>query len=156
MLSVAVHFACVLFMTAQIARQDDPFLGTWVLNLSESIHRETSTPNQSFVRTHESVGDAVRITRDVVDAAGRRTRSEWLLRFDGKHYPSTAGTDSKATMALSRIDRQTVQIEVRFETGDVLTQTISISEDGKTLTLREKGRNGRGVESNSVSVFDRQ
>ncbi len=38
----------------------------------------------------------------------------------------------------------------------VMTSTVTVSKDGKTLTLIQSGKDAQGAEQNSLAVYDRQ
>src|SRR4051794_33476281 len=78
-------FACVV--GSAFAQATDPNMGTWKLNEAKSKFSAGAAKNHTVV--YEAAGDSVKVTVDGVDAAGKKTHSEWTGKFDRKEYPVT-------------------------------------------------------------------
>jgi hypothetical protein len=77
---------------------------------------------------------------------------ESRAHFDGKPYPMTGPmAPSGTTAAFTRVGPRSFETKQTGTDGTVLTATITVSTDGKTLT--EVGQEGR---AKRTWVFDRQ
>jgi hypothetical protein len=74
------------------------------------------------------------------------------LRFDGQDYPN-AGTAANTLTSAQRVNERTVVLTDKIRGSIVQTREISVSKDGKTLTMtvHVPGRNDP-----DVLVFDRE
>jgi hypothetical protein len=132
---------------------DDPFIGTWKLNLAKSKFTPGPAP-KSQTLTYEPSANGVKLTSNQVDAQGNSTAGGYTANYDGKDYPF-ANPDAD-TIALKRIDARTVTA-IWKKAGKVTnTSRRTISKDGKTLTIAQKGKNAQGQSVNYVSVYDKQ
>jgi hypothetical protein len=135
------------------AQSADSMVGTWKLNVAKS-----KTPYKSGTSVVEAVGDAVKVTADLVRTDGTAYHWTWTAKYDGKDVPITGTTPYGAgtTASLTRIDAHTVKVVGKRNGEVVLTQTIVTSADGKTRTLTTKGKDANGQAVDTVSVYDRQ
>ena len=78
---------------------------------------------------------------------------ECTARFDGKDYPISNSVLS--TVTLKRVDDQTVERTGKIQGQVVETETRTVSDNGKVLTVTTKGTRD-GTEYSSVEVYDRQ
>ena len=140
--------------------EDNPFVGTWKLNLAKSKF-DPGLPVRSRTETIELAGDALKTSVEIVDAEGNygNVVAE-TVKLDGKDYPRTAtGRAAKDgdTMALKRVDSYTIEATVKNH-GEVVTLIRQVvSKDGKTKTATYlKATNAQGQAVHNVLVFDRQ
>jgi hypothetical protein len=114
------------------------FAGDWV---SKSTHVDTVFVVQ--VRPYE--GDGLSIISPLEGV----TKS---VRFDGKDYPNT-GPGVKTVSSAERVNERTIEVMNKIAGKVVGTQQISVSEDGKTLTMT---LHAPGQSEPNVLVFDRE
>jgi hypothetical protein len=153
------HLALSVLLVSGLAAsgEDNPFIGTWKLNLAKSKF-DPGPPLRSRTVTVESVGDGVQITIDTADANGNRTTVAEKPKFDGRDYPRTVSVaNAPDTISLKRIDGLTLE-ETLKKDGKVVTVIRQvISRDGKTRTAtRIRATNARGQPVHDVLVFDKQ
>lgn len=137
----------------------DPFVGVWQLNAEKSKSESGGLP-KGFTRTYEDRGGGtIFMTTDVVTAQGT-TRSYLVYKRDGKPYPEAAlGVESIRLVMVKAIDRNTeaMAYTVSGRPGDnIATITISVSEDGRTMTQVLSGKTGQGRAFTNTLVFDKQ
>jgi hypothetical protein len=114
------------------------FAGDWV-----STSAQVDTVYVVQVRPYE--GDGLSIISPLEGV----TKS---IRFDGKDYPNT-GSGVKTVSSAQRVNERTVELTDKLG-GKVLgTQEITVSEDGKTLTMT---LHVPGQSEPNVLVFDRE
>jgi hypothetical protein len=103
----------------------------------------------------DSDADNIKLNSDGIDAAGNPTHIEYTAKYDGKDYPIT-GVPNADTVALERIDANTIQSTIKNAGQVVMTVTSVVSKDGTTRTSTFKGKNAQGQDVNNVVVYNRQ
>jgi hypothetical protein len=138
---------------------DDPFVGTWKLNLAKSKF-DPGPPVRSRTVTVEPAGDGVKWSIEQIDANGNPGTVVETLKFDGEDYPrivtgSLGGGGD--TIALQRIDAYTLEETLKKGGEVVATFRQVVSKDGKERTATQMtGTNAAGQPVHSVLVFDKQ
>jgi hypothetical protein len=130
---------CVVFTVAAattLAATDSPFAGKWKMNPAKSDFGETTT-------TYEQLPSG----EMQATAAGQ----SYKFKIDGKEYPAWFG--SQATWkSLGPTSWQTTW----KVNGKVLTtDTLTLSPDGKTLTVNSKGTKPNGEQIDDTAVSER-
>lgn len=139
--------------------QQDPFVGTWKLDLAKSRYDPPSlAPKGGPARAVriEIFGEGYKLITDGVNAQGAATLTEHTVpTLDGNDYPVMSSPSHDAE-AWKKIDANTC-IEVDKKSGAVVSMTrLVVSRDGKTLEGDGIGYTARGVAFHNVAVFDRQ
>jgi hypothetical protein len=139
---------------------DDPFVGTWTLNIAKSKF-DPGPPVRSRTVTVEPAGDEVKWSIEQVDANGKLGTVVETLKLDGKDYPRTVtgsmGGPGGDTIALKRIDAYTLEETLKKGGKVVATYKQVVSKDGKERTATQMtGTNAAGQPVHSVLVFDKQ
>ena len=116
----------------------NPTEGTWTLDESKSTLGDGAGKSVKVV--WEKAGDQEKCTVDGVDAAGKKTHSVWAGKLDGKDYP-LEGIEENVTDAYSRVDDHTYRVVLKVDGKPATTSTISISADGKTMTVVSSSSN---------------
>jgi hypothetical protein len=110
---------------------DNPFVGTWTLNLARSKF-DLGPPVKSRTVTVEPAGDGVKWSIEQVDANRNRGTIVETPKFDEKDYPRT-GTGSLGgsgdTIALKRIDAYTLEETLKKGGKVVATYKQVVSKD---------------------------
>ena len=144
----------VLSLLLAAAQSQDPWFGTWQLNLAKS----TTDSDVRFKRATSKIepwGDGLKVTYDLVGVRGGITHMEWTGKFDAKDYP-VQGVDYVLTNAYSRVDERSYQIVIKTDGVVTATAKVTISADGKTLTTLTTGKNARGNTVETTTVYERQ
>ena len=140
---------------AGLGAADDPFFGTWRLNLAKSKYSPGPPPQNQTYTFEPSGANGVKFTAAGVDARGNPIHIEYTGSFDGKEFP-VRGNRNSNMVVLKRIDLYTVEGENR-QGGKVIRRFRRVvSRDGKTMTVTEKGTDVNGVVSENVAVYDRE
>jgi hypothetical protein len=157
LLSLLLVLSVLAFSFPVAAQAQDPWLGTWKLNLAKSKYEPANLAQKSQTTKLEAVaGGGMKTTADVVDAQGRMLHQEITTMFDGKAAELKGAADANTTRVYKRIDNRTYEF-VTSVGGKVTTTTRSVTAaDGKTRTVTTTGKNAQGVTVNNVTVFDRQ
>jgi hypothetical protein len=146
-------FLSLFFLSLSASAADDPFIGTWKLNLAKSKFTPGPAPKSQSL-TYEPSGNGVKLTSNQVDAQGNSTPGGYTANYDGKDYPFT--NPDADTIALKRVDAGTVTATWKKAGKVTMTSRRTVSKDGKTLTIAQKGKNAQGQAVNYVSVYDKQ
>ena len=144
--------AIVLAAGSVVLAQGNPFVGTWKLNLPSSKYNP-GPPPQSQTRTWDASG---KVMVNGVGATGKPFSYGYTVTGDGKAIPTTGAIPNKADMiSTKKIDANTYEAKFTMAGKQVETTTFTVSNGGKTLTIRAKGSADAGFVEN-VQVLDKQ
>ena len=129
----------------------DSALGAWTLNHAKSTF-SGAVPERRVMK-FELVGDAIKETTYTMSSYQPSVLVEYTARFDGNDYPISNSILS--TVSLNRVDDRTVERTGKIRGQVVETETRTISDDDKVLTVTIKG-NRDGTEYSSIQVYDKQ
>jgi mono/diheme cytochrome c family protein len=126
--------------TAVAAPQDDPFNGTWQLNVSKST-MQPATSSRSEIIHYRIVGNEEQFVSEAVTGKGEAESIKYNARDDGKPYPFLITIDGKPTTApdamtmVKRIDALTRErYNIRGGRPIIASRRV-VSRDGKTMTI---------------------
>jgi len=142
----------LVFVSAAMAFQDNPNMGTWKLNEAKSKFAG-KTRNHTVV--YEAAGDQIKVTVDGVDERGGAVHNEWTGKFDGKYYPVT-GDATSDSRAYRMVNKSTLALTGKKGDKVTLTGRIVISRDGKSRTVTTTTTNAQGKKVKNVAVYDKQ
>jgi hypothetical protein len=151
-------FVClsVLGLATSFAGQalaGDNWVGSWKLNAAKSQMGANAIRAQTL--KFEATAGGIKLTSDGTDADGKPMHGGYTSKFDGKDVPWT-GNPMADTASPKRIDDNTYE-NVWKKAGKVtVTAKVSVSKDGKTLTVSQTGTDEKGKAVSSVAVYDRQ
>lgn len=136
------------------AADHDPFVGTWKLNIAKSTF-EAGAPPKSSTATITTVGDKRRVRVHTVPATGAELNTESTAADDGKDYPMK-GSATVDMVSVIRIDPRTVERRDKKNGQVVATLRATVSSDGKTMTVNQRGVAAQGQPYSNTLVYDRQ
>jgi hypothetical protein len=145
--AVLVGVACA---TAP-AQGNDPLVGTWKLNSEKS-----KGTFKSGTSVFEAAGDGIRGTVDLTAADGTAYHWTFAAKYDGKDTPVTGNNPFGDTIALTRVNANTVKIAAKQSGKPTVTQTIVVAPDGKTRTTTTKGKDAKGQPIEGMSFYEYQ
>ncbi|MGQ0641753.1 MAG: hypothetical protein ACT4P6_13470 [Gemmatimonadaceae bacterium] len=157
---VAVH--CLLLALAacggrenELPTENDPVIGTWVLNIAKSSFGGGIPDITSQTVTYAPGPSGITATTETVTRSGAVLQTTYTAAYDGKRYP-ISGSPNADSISFARLDARTVE---RFDTkGPTFVGSLTriVAADGKTLTVMSKpvGAGGRTV--GSILVYDRK
>ena len=128
--------------------------GTWKMDPAKSKY-DPGPAAKSITVKIASDADNIKLSSDGIDAAGNPTHVEYTAKYDGKDYPIT-GAPNADTVAIERIDPNTLQTTVKKAGQVVMTIRTVLSDNGKTRTSTFKGKDAEGHDVNNVVVYDKQ
>jgi hypothetical protein len=148
-LSIAALIALAVVTAA--AQGSDPWLGTWKLNPAKS-----KAPFASGTTVFEGTADSLKGTVDLVGTDGTKFHWTFSAKYDGKDHPATGASPFGDTLAITRVDKNTIRIVSKLAGKPTIVQTIVVAPDGKTRTTTAKGTDGKGQPVDSVSFYEKQ
>jgi hypothetical protein len=132
--------------------QDNPFVGTWKLNVAKSKYNP-GPPPQSQTRTWDAMG---MVMVNGVNAAGKTMSYGYTIKGDGKDYPTMGNIPNTADKISSKkSDANTFEANFTKAGKWVETTTFKVSDGGKTLTIHAKGKTDAG-EFDNLQVWEKQ
>jgi hypothetical protein len=143
--------------------QTSPFVGTWVLNIPKSTY-EGIPPEQrrtQSTRTIDVEANGVFVeTHRNITGGGRQGFYHWVGKPDGPEiteFGRTSGTAPGNRLTIKSVNDHQWAVTFRNQQGQVvLTDTWTVSPDGKTLTIDRHGTPPQGPPNHSVEVFDNE
>ena len=135
-----------------LAQSSDPLIGTWKLNVAKS----KGISFKSGTSKIEAAGAGVTFTVDLVNADGTPYHWTFTANYDGKDNPVTGNSPYGDTTAFERVNAKTTRIISKLKGKVVTTQTIVVSDDGKTRTTTTKGTDAKGQKVDTVSFYEKQ
>ena len=156
-LTVVTIAVFVILASGMLLAQENPFVGTWKLNLVKSKFSDTPAP-KSETRTIEAQGHGLKASFEGVAADGSTISWTFTSNLDGKAEPVTgSGIPSGADMlATKRIDANTLATTYLRAGKVVRTSRTAVSKDGKVTTVTAKMTDASGKPMTVVSVWDKQ
>ena len=113
------------------AADNDPLMGTWILNVPKS--QLGAVVPKSIVRKHIPIPGGVRVVQDRVDAQGKASTGEFTVKFDGKDYP-ISGDPYVDRLIMKRVDKYRADGIGMKGDKKATTYTWQVSKDGKVMT----------------------
>lgn len=144
--------AALCVLVSVVSAQDaDPLAGTWQLNVAQSKY--ATAPPKSQTTTLRAVGGGLHEIVERVNADGTVTRWEVTAPYDGRDYP-VKGDPSRDTVAMTKVDRNTVDI-VNKKAGAVVSRMrIVVAADGRSRTNTVMDPSGQ--KTTAVLLFERR
>ena len=113
---------------------DDPFIGTWELNIEKSIYEKSMLFKSRTLTFTPAENGGTQVSGTQVFQNDTTSEYRYTAWDDGKDYPQSglAGLDSTA---LTRIDLYTVEFVAKFK-GKVVSRGIrQVSKDRLSMTI---------------------
>jgi hypothetical protein len=132
---------------------ESPFSGTWKLNVAKSKMAPPS-PQAETVRV-DADDNGIKVSDDITDAKGQPMKVSYDAKFDGKDYPAT-GSPAWDSVSFQRVNASTLKAKTKKGGTVVGEYTITVSQDGKIITVKytETGPEGKPVKGSAV--YDKQ
>jgi hypothetical protein len=137
--------------------KDDPSIGSWKLNVAKSKFTP-GPPIKADTRSYEVQDGWLIVTTETTAADGNRTGVRFAAKFDGEEYPQIGRfAPTVALISYQPVDKRTLKYTVKDTAGKVTsTNTRTVSADGKTMTIEQKGTDASGRPVLNVELFELQ
>lgn len=146
-------------------RGQPAMIGYWTLNRGQSKYnvswnrvdlddRDGSAPEKRTITIEPTPDGGLKHTIDTQIVANDTGvhRQTYTMKLDGKDYPTAGGAIE--TFAYRRVDANRFERVGKLKGETVETATITVSADGKTMTIANKG-SIQGQTYDNVQVFTR-
>ena len=150
-LLAAILIAAVV-MGGWAGSEKDLLVGNWGLDRGKSEYFPDTTLQRRSV-TIDAKDNGIHFLMKTVTERGNTVEAEFSAMYDGKDVPISGS--QLDTVALKRVDASTVERTGKIAGKVVENCTMSVSKDGKTMTMVTKGAID-GEDYNSKQVFTRQ
>ena len=133
-----------------------PWIGTWKVNVQKSTYSPGPKPKVPVILKLEQSPGGLKITHDGMNSEGQQYHTEIVGTFDGKDNPVKGELVPNTTAALNRIDDHTFEALFKTDGKLMTTRRVSVSADGKSLTITIVGKNLKGEAVNNIIIAERQ
>jgi len=148
--------ALSLLASAALPAQQNPFAGTWKLNVLKSKYNGVQAP-KSETRTVVAQGNSDTVTYQGIAADGSSISYRFTTNLDGKDVPiSGVGPFGADSISVKRVNADTHLSMAKKAGKPVLTTRAVVSKDGKVTTNTATGTNQQGQPVSIRSVWDKQ
>jgi hypothetical protein len=137
------------------AQSKDPFVGTWRMNVAKSKYSPGPTP-KSVTSTYEAAGKGYKVSVRNEPASGPVQQYSYTTTADGTDAKVTGNNPNADTIAVKRVNANTLEIVNKKNGKATTTQRNVVSADGKTRTVTTTGVDAQGQKVNNVAVFEKQ
>lgn len=133
----------------------DPFIGKWVLDVSQSSYPPNTCPARMAIEM-EPAGNGVRYRSEAVYKNGYVLRSAYTAEYGGNPVIVTGGKGLMLPVSLRRIDSHTVV--ATYARGLIVAATSRrvVSSDGSTMTITTSSRQPSGKTLETVGVYKKE
>src|SRR5688572_352640 len=160
--SLIVLLWLAVSVTPPAHAQDDPFTGTWVLNVAKS-KMQPATASKSEIIHYKITGDEEDFLSDAVTIEGYPESIKYTARYnDGKAYPFSITINGKVTNpgAMTMVKKIDTWTRERYNVRDgkpVIASRRLVSPDGRTMTLTILRTDAQGREVvNEVRILEKR
>ena len=156
-LQTAALVTTLLLLAATLLAQRDAsqsasYVGRWKLNTQKSDFGKVPAPKSAMVVVTDSAG-TVKWYITGVNAQGKKTEVSYDGTPDGNEHAISGGGRAQ-TVAHTRGEGNTLELNIKMKDGSTAHETIALSEDGNTMTVKGTA-SGVDGESHWTEVFDR-
>jgi hypothetical protein len=139
----AILLLAVFGLAGSLWAADNPFIGTWKLNVAKSKSAPIGRVPKSEIVKYVAQGDgSIKMTFDFVNQQGKANHQEWSAKWDGKNYYG---------LTARKIDSNHLIV-----VGQGISYRHTISEDGNTLSLEVKSEDEKRQPVTLELVYDKQ
>jgi hypothetical protein len=151
---VALAALCAVALSSSTVLAAENWLGSWKLNVAKSKDSPGPGPKSETLK-FEATPEGIKLTTDGVAADGKAIHSGYVSKFDGKDVP-WEGNPEADLASPKKIDDNNYENTWKRGGKAAIVAKVSVSKDGKTLTVTQTGTNAKGQAVNNVDVFDKQ
>lgn len=142
-----------LWSAGSAAVAGENWVGTWKLNTAKSQLGANAVRAQTL--KFEATPAGIKLTSEGTDAQGKPMQGGYTSKFDGKDVP-WAGNPMADMASPKKIDDNSYENVWKQGGKATVTAKVTVSADGKTLTVTQTGADPQGAKVSSVAVYDKQ
>ena len=135
----------------------DNSLGAWKVNIEKTKYTPAPWPVKTVTAVREAVPGGVKVTNTGERADGTAINSSYTAKYDGSPSPVSGQGSPYDSVSLKQMNANTFAYDAKKTDGKYRAHgRLTISPDGKTLTLTVKGTDPDGKPMTLRSVYDKQ
>lgn len=150
----AVAIAVPQIVQAKSAPLSDSWAGTWHLNMQKSKFSSEEFTPKSDTRTYAVAGNHLTMRSTLVNASGKTIKWGYSANTDGKPYRTT-GNPYTDHVVLSAVGPHEFTSKALLKGKPVSKSTVTLSADGKLLTIKRSMLTAKGGPTHDTMLFDR-
>ena len=128
--------------------------GTWHLDTEKSKFSSPEFTPKSDTRTYSVAGRHLTMRSTAVTAAGKTMKWSYSANTDGKLYRAS-GNPNSDHVALTFVSPREFKSRTTLKGKTMARSTLTVSPDGKLLTIRRSILRAKGGPTDDTLVFDR-
>lgn len=136
------------------AHRTDPWAGTWKFDAAKS-KLQGPAPKEETVKSSGTAGSTVKYSITGTSADGKPINESYDGKSDGQPYPFLADGKEVAKISYHRDSAHQYTSHGAGSDGSTTTGTVTLSKDGKTLTIQEHVKTSQG-EFDQTIVYTKQ
>jgi hypothetical protein len=149
---VFVGIAALIVASAARAQAPEPIVGTWKLDVAKSTYKPGPAPKTSTL-VIEPVGKGIKVAVDAVQGDGTPLKWGFTSLRDGKEEAPVTGNPMFDAVLATRTNAYDGTNVYKKAGKQVMTTHVSISADGKVMTLKSSGTDAKGQAIQNVAVY---
>lgn len=138
--------------TAKMAAPTSPQMGTWMLDEGKSKLTPGTGKNTKVV--YSAAKEMTKVTVEGVDKDGKKMKSVWMGKFDGKSYP-VKGNPAYDAASYKMVNPQRNDITTTKGGKVAWTGKIVVAKDGKSRVVTVNGKDAAGKKWKTVAVYNK-
>src|SRR6266700_6750447 len=143
----------VAFAGDKKAAKIDPWVGDWKLDVSKSKF-PTPGPKEETLTIAAADETAVKYSTKGTGPDGAPYTESYDGKPDGKLYPLIKNGQEVAKISYHRISEHSSTGTAEMDDGTLVTETITLAQDGKTITIKGRIQAGKSVLGETI-VFSK-
>jgi hypothetical protein len=135
------------------ATTDDPWVGTWKMNVAKcktDPTRPLNLKSRTDVRTRD--GEWLTLRKEIESTDGRKATNEIRYKLDGQDYAGTAGN----TIAGQCVGPDELHFTFKRDGQVVATAVYKLAPDGRCYTATIRGVDAKGEPYTLIAVMEKQ
>ena len=146
--------AMALPQTASAQSLSKAWTGTWHLNTEKSKFSSAEFTAKSDTRTYTAAGKRLTMRSTMINAAGKTIKWRYSANTNGKWY-RTFGNPNTDHVALTFVSPLELKSKTTLKGKPSARSTVTVSADGKVLTINRSILTAKGGPTADIMVFDR-
>ena len=142
----------LLALSLALFAADNPFLGTWTLNVAKCRYT-VGQPQKELTVTFQQEGEKIKRTAIGAESDGTPIKEQDSRAWDGKYH---AFDPPIILVAVTRVGDRTLDVKVKQNGKIIDRSTMMVSKDGRTMTATRSGKDEQGRPFVGTDVFDKQ
>lgn len=155
-LSILAAGALLAIGTSAALAAAHPVMGTWQLNLTKSTDESTAAAPKSETFVFAESAKGISLTTTIVGADGKSTTTKGEpIKWDGMAHPESTNPDHDS-VTVKQAGARTIEWAFTKKGALVRSGTLTVSRDGKLMTVSGASVDAKGAKTYFNDIFDRK